>query len=765
MFNPQNTMKQLILLLLSTGILVGSSAEVKADEVGDIILENDQMTLVIAADGSATSLIHKPTRTECLIQGRKVPISTITEPRPYQNEVKLAYPNKKTTFKSNAIRKQGDKLVIGYELIPWEATVGVRITPHYIAFTLEGFTLTEDYGISMTEPPISEMWFLRLPVRNLGHWGDWLNVIWNEEVAVNVLAAEPSANADSEEGEGCRILQAGVDEKVKLTGVTAALITCAKDQLLDTIAVVEEDYHLPHGVASRRHDLYNASYYWTYTVDPSNVDEQIRYAKMGGFRLMNIYYPAFLESRGYRLIGNYDVFKAQYPNGKADLKAMLARIKAAGITPGCHFLHSHIGRDSKYVTPIPDHRLNLTRVFTLARPLGDNDIEIFVEQNPVHSTMAEGRRVLKLGTELIAYTGYTTTPPYKFHGCKRAIDRTTLNAQPAGYMFGLLDVSEFGATSVYLDQYSDLQDEVAEGIANLWDAGFEFLYFDGSEGVNPPFWYHVSGAQYRVFKRLTPEPIFAEGAAKTHFSWHMLTGGNAFDVFSPESLKEQTVKHPLREAPRMRDNFTRLNFGWLGYRLPDANTIGTQPDQLEFVTSKAAAWDCPVSIHADPQTMAKHPRTADNFEVLRRWEEVRARRWLTEEQKQALRNPDREFILLLNEQNQMELVPYDPIVSVAGGSKEVLAFTFEHNHDPYVVYWHISGDKELELPVKPGALTLMSSIGSELQVQPGADGNSTILPVGNRRYVKAHQASKDELIAAFKNARLVDKTAHPDKAK
>ncbi len=104
-------------------------------------------------------------------------------------------------------------------------------------------------------------------------------------------------------------------------------------------------------------------------------------------------------------------------------------------------------------------------------------------------------------------------------------------------------------------------------------------------------------------------------------------------------------------------------------------------------------------------------------------------------------------------------------MNVAGGGKEVLAFTFEHNHDPYVVYWHISGDKELELPVKPAALTLMSSIGSELPAQPGADGNSTILPVGNRRYVKAHQASKDELITAFKNARIVEKAAHPEKAK
>ncbi|MBU0717618.1 MAG: hypothetical protein KJ749_05155, partial [Planctomycetes bacterium] len=231
----------------------------------DVTLENRQMKLVMTSDGIAKSLLFKPTNTECLIQGKRVPISTITEPRPYQNEIKLAYPNKRTTFKSNAIRKEGDKLIISYELIPWEATVSVKIAADYIAFTLEAFNLTEDYGIAMTEPPISEMWFLRLPIRDLGHWGDWLNVIWNDEVAVNVLAAEPCANADSEEGEGYRILQAGSDEKVKLAGVTAALITCAKNELLDKIAIVEEDYGMPHGVASRRHDLYNASYYWTYT--------------------------------------------------------------------------------------------------------------------------------------------------------------------------------------------------------------------------------------------------------------------------------------------------------------------------------------------------------------------------------------------------------------------------------------------------------------------------------------------------------------------
>jgi len=43
----------------------------------------------------------------------------------------------------------------------------VKIADDYMAFTLEAFRLTESYGIAMTEPPISEMWFLRLPVREL----------------------------------------------------------------------------------------------------------------------------------------------------------------------------------------------------------------------------------------------------------------------------------------------------------------------------------------------------------------------------------------------------------------------------------------------------------------------------------------------------------------------------------------------------------------------------------------------------------------------
>jgi hypothetical protein len=750
-------MKPFQLLILTLAICtIASCKEQKIENKDDITIENDKMKLVISKEGYSTSLISKTGNREFLMQGKKIPLCTITQERPYQNEIKLAYPTKETTFRSNSIRREGDKLIVGFELIPWEAVISLKVSPDYIGFTIEDFRLTvKDYGISMDEPAISEMWFLQLPVRNLAHYGDWLNVLWDDEQAINILGTDPYARIDSEGEEGYRILKAGVTENVKLKGAGAALIACSSGKLLDNIAKVEDDFILPHGVNSRRSEMYNASYYWAYDVVPENVDLHIKYAKMAGFRTIMIYYPSFIDSRDYRKLGDYDWRRSEFPNGKKDLEKMLKKIKDAGMIPGFHFLHSHIGRDSRYITPVPDYRLNLLKIFTLAAPVGKTDSTIIVEENPAGITMTDDRRVLKIGTELVSYKGYTTSRPFKFTGCIRGIDKTTNNSQPAGFMIGLLDVSEFGATSVYINQKTDLQEEIAQKLAEIYSAGFQFVYFDGSEGVNPPFWFNVSYAQWKVYSRLKPEPLFAEGAAKTHFSWHMLTRGNAFDIFRPESIKESVRKFPAEEAPRMSDNFTHINFGWLGYWLPDSGTIGTQPDQLEYVSSRASAWDCPVSVQSNLELFAKHPRTPDNMEVLRRWEEVRARHWLSKEQKEMLKDLKQEHILLLNEKNEFELVPYEEISNIASESREVRAFTFKRNNELYVVYWHISGSKKLELPLNSKDLILMESLGKEIQVIAETDGK-TIVPVGDRRYLKTNKLTREELIFAFSKAKIIN---------
>ena len=699
--------------------------------MNDIIIENAQFTLIVGSDCIVKSLVSKNTGLQCSHADEDVSLFSVTQERPFNNEVKLAHPNKRTTFQANSLMREGNRLIVGFEVIPYKAAVDITFTDNYITFTLADFIVgPKDYDyLKMTPPPVAEMRILQLPVRSKKYFGEWLNVCWDEQTAVNVLATSPHARIDSERRKNCRIMTADAVKGIKLKGTGASLIVCDTDKLLVNIERLEADYGLPNGVESRRGDKINASYYWTGGINLSNADEHITYAKAGGFRLMLIYYTAIFEHKGYGLNGNYD-YSTAYPNGKADLAALLNKIKAAGISPGFHFLQTHIGLQSRYVTPVADHRLNVTTRFSLARPFGAHDDTIYTEQNPDGAVMADGCRVLKIGGELVTYEGYISEAPYRFIGIEHGAYSTNVGSYPAGAEFGILDISEFGATSCYIDQNTSLQDEVADKIADAYNAGFEFVYFDGSEGTNPPFEYHVPNAQYRVYKKLGTAPLFTEGAAKAHFSWHFLTGGNAFDIFPPEIFKDMIRKFPAEEAPRMRMDFTRLNFGWWSYSAP-----GTQPDMFEFATSRAAAWDCPIALMENTENFRKHSRTADNLEVLRRWEDVRAKKWLTEEQKAALKNLDQEHILIINEDGAYELIPYDEVKDAADGDKNVRVFLFERRGYRYAVYWHATGDGKFMLPLAAPDVMLTENFKDETAPKDMGDGR-IIVPISHRRYLK-----------------------------
>ena len=698
----------------------------------DIIIENEHLRLVVGGDCITKSLIHKPTGEECLATGEEIALFSVTQERPFNNEVKLAHPNKRTIFQANRIYRDGNKLIVGFEITPYEAVIEIVEKPMYIGFSLADFIVhpTDYGGLRMSPPPVAEMRILQLPVKNRAKFGEWLNVSFDDHIAVNVLSTSPYAKIDSERRKGYRVLTADAIRDIKLKGTGAALITCATSNLLDAVEKIENDYDLPKGVQSRRSSMINRSAYWSADINPNNVDEHIHYAKLSGLSCMLLYYTCVFQERGgYGLNGNYD-YRPEYPNGRQDLVKMLEKIKNTGITPGLHFLHTHIGLLSRYVTPVADHRLNVTRRFTLAKALEKDDTVVYVEQNPEGTVMADRCRVLMFGGELISYESYETGPN-RFIGCKRGQHGTMIESHPMGLTGGILDVSEFGGTSVYLDQNSSIQDEIANKIADAYNAGFQFVYYDGSEGTNPPFEFHVPNAQYIVYKKLDPSPIFTEGAAKAHFSWHFLSGGNAFDIFQPHEFKEKIKEFPAEEAPRMQQDFTRLNFGWWGFWGP-----GTQPDMFEYGTSRAAAWDCPVTMMENIKDFKSHPRTDDILEVMRRWEDVRAKKWLTQEQKLALRYLEQEHILLINENGDYELVPYDRITGTAGDSKDVLAYIFERSGERYVVYWHTSKSANLFIPLDAKDVSLHKELGDEPIALTSLEDGITI-PAAGRCYLKS----------------------------
>lgn len=705
----------------------------------DIILENQQFRLVIAGDCTAKSLIHKKSGQECLEAGEEIALFSVTQPRPFNNEVKLAYPNKQTVFQANRIRQEGDRLIVGFEIAPYEAAIRVKITEDYMAFRLEDFIVHPgDYGhLRITPPPVESFRLMQLPVKHRKNFGQWLNVCWDEAVAVNLLATSPYGIMDSEKRKSCRILTADALRGVKLRGTEAALIVTESDRLLDAIDRLEADYDLPRGVRSRRDPRLRISSYAARDLTPETVDRHIARCKQSGYGMMTVYYAELCKSQRYYYCGDYDI-KPEYPEGLESVRQIVKKIKDAGIIPGFHFLQTHIGLKSRYVTPVADHRLHKTRLFTLAKPLDGETTTVFVEENPEDSVMAEGCRILQFGGELIAYEGFSTERPYCFTGCTRGHLDTRVAEHPLGQIGGILDVSEFGAVSCYLDQNSDLQDEVAAKLAQIYDLGFEYIYFDGSEGTNEPFAFHVSNAQYRVLKQLGSAPLYCEGAAKTHFGWHYLSGGNAFDVFKPPVFKTMTRLHPAAEAPRMRQDFTRLNFGWWNLFANE-----TQPDHWEYGSALAAAWDCPATINGWLDRMDENARTKDLLEVLRRWEDVRVNDRLTGEQKRMLRESEgQEYILLINEKQEYELVPYEQIETP---DERLRVFVFRRQDKSWAVYWHTCG---------AGSLELDSEVTVQRELYAPGEG-LRCLPVDDRRYISI-AGSLEELTALIQKGRFLD---------
>ncbi len=738
----------LLILISSCGWNLGGELAT----AGQIVIENPDLRLVIGNDAIVRSLVHKPSGQECLVPDLGIPAFTITQYRPYDNELQLSFPAKSKTFPAESVQRKGNSLVVEFELISHKATINLQIEDEYIGFTLEKLDYhLEDYGDKRVTP-IDEMVILQLPVRDRDNFGEWLNVMWDRDVAINLLATDQYAKIDGYqhpgyEQAGYHLLSAAAVREVRTLGTGCALIVSSPEDLLDRIEIVERDYGLPKGVESRRRPEYKWSYYELRGDGKllQTIDEHIAYAKQGGFRAVVIYHPDFA-----RAAGHFE-WRDEFANGIEDLKEIVQKIKDAGMIPGFHMHYNKAGINDPYVTPEPDHRLNLRRIFTLASPLEPSSSIITVEEDPSGSTLDDRRRFLKIGRELISYEGYTSEPPYQFTGCERGDLGSTAGDYETGVKFGLLDVDTW-PDFVRFDQRTSIQKEVAERIGKLCaEAEFEFLYFDGAEDVHPPYWFHGANAQYEVYKALDPKPLFAEGAMKTHFSWHILTRGNAFDHFPPEVIKEATRRYPLTEAEHISKDFTSLNFGWMSYVAPGEETVGSQPDMYEYVTSHAAGWDCPVSLVARLDQMNRHPRTPDNLEVLKRWEDLRGSGFLTEEVKRSIRDPGKEHILLLDETGGFELRECTRLREAAGGNPEMRAFIFERFGRTFVVYWHTSGESHADLRVSPDKVRLHKEISSIMPFQE-FDGFVRV-PVRGRLYLE-FSLPRDEAAAIINNARL-----------
>lgn len=654
------------------------------------IIKNENAVLTVGKNGKALSL-RLINSNEELLCDNSTPFCTVTQDRFFDNELKLMHTAREITAEADKARYENGCFVFSFDKIPYEAIINIDDKGSYFVFTLAGFNFPDDTYkyLYIEKPPATSLRFLQLHLKEKKYFGEWMNVCHDNSTCVAVMGTSPKTVIGNEKTEKGYRLFAQAQKSILFKGCSCILTACKKDAFLDVTEKFENDFNLPQGVKSRRCDKINASAYWVQDATPYNIDEHIENAIKGGFSQILMYYTCFVkEQGGYRLCGNYDL-REEYKNGLSDIKEMIKKIEARGITAGLHFLHSHIGLDSRYFTPEADRRIMHRQLFTLSQTTDEYATDIFVDQYPYATELPDECRILRVGTELIHYESCSDTFPYCYRGCIRGYNGTRAQKHQAGTGGGIVFISEFGASSGYCDQNSALQDEIAEKIAEIYNQGFRFIYFDGSEGVNAPYEYQIPMAQQRIYEKLLTPPLYCEAAAKGHFSWHILSGGNAFDIFPTDIFKAMIKKYPLFEAPNMRMDFTRLNFGWWGY------FENSRPDVFEYGTSHAAGFDCPITIQSNLDNIKHNKRSRDNFEVLKRWEHMRKNKLLSDEQKEMIRNPEREFTLIRNSENEYELAEYFEINTPL---KEITVFRFSRKGKNVILLCHNTDECRIFIP-------------------------------------------------------------------
>lgn len=754
-----------VVLLPADGISAQESPPqaVPRETLSAVILETATLRLEISQDGMLRALAAKPEgvaygvveppcpvavvyRGGCMVPSGKGEFAAVTGRWVYQGG---------TQFAATRVSLKGDQLTIEFGQAQTTATYRVRGSGDYLAFEL----------LAVEGTPIDRIELLRLSVRKLPSLGQWVNAACDDRFGICLCAGNLQTDIEMLPEERRVLMTAAAEAAVGFRGATAVLLGCRqpKTGFLDAMAKVEHDFRLPSGAAFRRSPLQKLSYLWATRPTPQNIDQYIRWAKQGGFRVLLLSYTAFSNSPGHF------PWNEQYPNGMADLQQVTHAIRAAGLHAGLHIHYSKTRKGDPYTTPVPDERLRQTRRFTLAAPLDDSAHSITVREDPSGSTLDKGRRILKLGKELVAYQNYTAQAPYQFTGCERGHLQTTAAPHAAGDNVGLLDVDTWDVF-IRFDQNTDIQDEVARRIAEIYrqTGPYAMVYFDGAEDVHEPFWHHVAAAQYRVFRLLDPPPPVCEAAQYTHFSWHMISRSNAYDVVAaPDGMKDFCRLMPCPTAAARALDFSRVQFGWLG-RFGRSQAGYAGPDVFEYVASRAAAWDCPIALHAGLEEFQSNPRAEDCLAAIKIWEDARVGNHLSDEDRRRLRNvaPEdaryvpcfeqreiyencrenrnltesqrriladrREHHLFVNEQGRYELTEIEEVPDVAQGA--VKAFLFRRPvqpEDTYVIAWAVEGESRLRLP--RGRLAAMQPFGTPLPCASG-DGFTEAF-VGPRTYL------------------------------
>ena len=724
----------------------------------EISIASGRAVLRLSENAVPLSLVLTADQTECL---------DLTKPEPLA-EVQL--PDGKW-HAANRASMTGDTLELGFRDTDTTLTLAVEAKPDWMALRVAAFGGVRPKAVR----------FVMLNSAFTETVGKRLNIGWNNAHALCVMATSPLTDTEVSgktqvsltdtlaainRGEG------GVLPRVRLTalvqdapgpkmeGAAAAIIACPTPAFRAVARKVAHTYGLltnetADGTPVKDTELVRGSYTFI-SAGLSDADKIIRLCDEAGIRQVLLTSGAWCSSAGH-----YTINTKNFPRGVEDLKAFVARLKAAGITVGMHCFASKINKNDAYVSPVPDTRFWRQYEGTLASDVDATQTSIKAAGSladwPGSSKTAnasweggvEKHREVVIGSEIIRYKEIGPEGVWDtFIGCERGAWKTAAAAHSARSPLWHYGVD--GCINGYIvDQESALPDEMHARLADIFKTcGFGMIYFDGGEDVDRRrFNYYVSKFQTSVMRRLN-RPVIHMGTIMTHRLWHSFARSSTVDTYlntlsgaiqagkPPE--KWPTVKQHIDTSVAymlsIRSDLMPGELGWFGVwprqKRHGREVEGLQLDELEYLLCRSVAFDCPVSLQTSFSELDKHPLTPEILRVFKAYEAARIGRRFSDAECAPMREPGKDFILLQRTGIDPAFVPVRPVA--VGNSSDTRAMVGAFEKGSVATFWSAVGSASVTLDLSPFVVRLADFDDQRVVAQKSA-ADKLILPVTTRR--------------------------------
>lgn len=311
------------------------------------------------------------------------------------------------------------------------------------------------------------------------------------------------------------------------------------------------------------------------------------------------------------------------------------KCRQAGLDLGRFVLANRIPTDSKLVGPKPSSHLLKQGVLRLQLPIDDRQTEFAVYHSSVFDTPST-INVLQIDDELITYrTTEKTGDINLFYHCIRGAFGTKKSAHAKNaVVYKLWDTPERT-----LLVGSDLQDQMAQAEAGkLAKTDAQLLVFNDlkSYGYNE----HGDMAIGRfldTIRKYNPDKLL-QADLLTPASRSRLNRVNENHLWNA-TMRTKIVETLAEKQDFYRNNLMPWMIGNFQILLSDKNRKATALEELEWLLSKAAAFDAGFGLIFSMETMKSHGLTDDFLNTVNLWETLRLNGVFSETQKETFKDP------------------------------------------------------------------------------------------------------------------------------